>query len=88
MPCIALPAVPLPTLPSPFTIPSSINVGIGSPGVNLCCKLPPVALPPIPLPLAGISLLLQVNGFVDVLTAAVAVVTGYVNQLPLKCPVE
>lgn len=86
MPCIGVPEAALPTLPAPFTIPQIMNLGISSPGVNLCCKLPPVPVPPIPLPLAG--QLFAVPGVVAALLAGLDVVAEYVNKLPLKCPVE
>lgn len=86
MPCIGIPAPVAPTLPAPFTIPETINLGISSPGVNLCCKLPPVPIPPIPLPLPG--QLFALPGVVAVLLSGLDVIAAFVNQLPLKCPVE
>ena len=88
MPCVALPTVSPTSLPSPFSIPELVVAPIGLGELELCCKLPPIATPPIPIPIPGAGLLLQVPGAVDVLTAAVDVVIGYLNSLPLKCPLE
>lgn len=90
MGCINVEPPPLPPLPFPFTIPP-IQIPLpGFPGLNVCCRLPPVPLPPIPIPLPTGSFFAPpiVTAATLVVKNAIKAVTDYINALPLKCPLE
>lgn len=82
MPCLKTPAVPLPPLPAPFSIPS---LGIGIPGIAnpFCCTLPKyplpdpqIKLPPIPPPVMAL------------VQQGIQVVSKYLQSRTFKCPRE
>lgn len=83
MPCVELPKLPVPQLPSPFTI--AIALPTASFDFSLCCKLLPfaIATPPIPIPPIVLN-----PAVIAALNAGVATVIGYINSLAVPCPLE
>lgn len=81
MPCIAAPHVALPALPSPFTIAPTLPP-VPPLAAGICCvnvSLPAIPLPPLPSGTVNIA-------FIQSLTAGVAAINTFLDQLVIDCP--
>lgn len=83
LPCIKLPTLPVPQLPSPFTIGITIPPFQFDPG--LCCKVLPFDLktPPIPLSPGVLN-----PAVVAVINQALTQMATYFDQFQFSCPIE
>lgn len=82
------PCVPIPTLPHP-SLPSGISLAPPLPSLpaeslpNVCCLLPALASPKTPIPLPP----LVVNpAFIVALREGLAAIEAYFDAIPLDCP--
>lgn len=88
MPCVDVPKVPLPSLPSPLSLGVPSFTAPVVPAVPLCCKIqiPSSGLfstPPIPLPIGAVLL-----PIVMVLTAAIGEINSFLDGITPDCPLN
>lgn len=81
MPCVSLPAPPVPSLPGGITVAAALPPFSGN--IEACCKLVdfPVSTPPVALPPGTIAALAPLNVILDG-------VRNYFKALGVPCPKE
>lgn len=84
MPCIALPTITPPTLPSPLSLGAPLPPAPPDLPTGICCKFPVApTVPPLPTIPAAV-----LGPFVDALNTYVGQVTEFLDKLQLSCPRE
>jgi len=81
MPCVSLPAAPIPSLPAGISVAAALPTFSGD--LEACCKLVnfPFATPPIPLPPGTLNVLGPLNVILDG-------VRDFFSGLGVPCPKE
>lgn len=84
MPCIPLPSIVIPTLPSPLSLGTPVPPPLPSLPQGICCKLP--VAPPIP-PVPSLSATI-LGPLITALNTYIGQINDYLDKVPLKCPRE